>query len=109
MKKENYVDHMCVHVLYSVASVMSDSSQPRIVAHQAPLSLEFSRQEYSSGLPHPPPGDLPNPGTKPVSPASLALQADSFYTEPPGKSSMDHPYSQILQRTFGKKKCMWGI
>ena len=69
---------------------------PWTVAHQAPLSLEFSRQEYRSGLRCPPPGDLPNPGIKPASPASLALQADSLYTEPPGKSYMDHSYSQIL-------------
>ena len=52
------------------------------VAHQAPLSMGFSRQDYSSGLPCPPPGDLPNPGIKPTSPAL----ADGFYiTEPPWK------------------------
>ena len=39
------------------------------VAHQAPLSMGFSRQEYWNGLPCPPPGDLPNPGIKPTSPA----------------------------------------
>ena len=42
---------------------------PRTVAHQAPWSMEFSRQEYWSGLPFPPPGDLPDPGMKPRSPA----------------------------------------
>ena len=42
---------------------------PRTVARQAPLSMGFSRQEYWSGLPCPPPGDLPNPGTKRRSPA----------------------------------------
>ena len=47
-----------------------------------PLSMEFSRQEYWSGLPFPIPGDLPDPGIKPTSPA---LQADSLPTEPPGK------------------------
>ena len=52
------------------------------VAHQAPLSMGLSRQEYWSGLPFPPPGDLPNPGIKPK---SLALQADSLPSEPPGK------------------------
>ena len=52
------------------------------VACQASLSLGFSRQEYWSGLPFPPPEDLPNPGTEPGSPA---LQADSLPTEPPGK------------------------
>ena len=49
-----------------------------IVAHQAPLFMGFSRQEYWSGLPCPPPGDLPDPGVKPMSPVSPALQADSL-------------------------------
>ena len=48
---------------------------PRTVARQAPLSMGFSRQEYWSGLPFPSPGDLPNPGIEPGSPA---LQADAF-------------------------------
>ena len=48
------------------------------VAHQAPLSMVFSGQEYWSGLPCPPPGDLPNPGIKLASPGSLALQVDSL-------------------------------
>ena len=48
---------------------------PRTVACQVPLSMGFSRPEYWSGLPFPPPGDLPDPGIKPVSPA---LQADSL-------------------------------
>ena len=48
---------------------------PWTVAHQAPLSMGFSRQEYHNGLPFPPPGDLPNPGIKAESPA---LQADSL-------------------------------
>ena len=48
------------------------------VAHQAPLSMEFSRQEYQSGLPCPPPGDLPNPGIKLRSPA---LQVNSLQSE----------------------------
>ena len=51
------------------------------VAHQAPLSMEFSRQEYWSGLPSPSPGYLPNPGTEPGSPE---LQADFLLFEPPG-------------------------
>ena len=48
-------------------------------------SVRFSRQEYWAGLPFPPPGDLPNPGVKPESSESPALQADSLLTEPPGK------------------------
>ena len=55
---------------------------PRTVAHHAPLSMGFSRQENWSGLPCPPPRDLPNPETEPRSPA---LQADSLPPEPPGK------------------------
>ena len=51
---------------------------PQTVAHQAPLSMGFSRQEYWSGLPSPSPGDLPDPGTEPGSPA---LQADSLPIE----------------------------
>ena len=48
-------------------SVVSDSATPGTVAHQAPLSMGFSRQGYWSGLPCPPSGDLPHPGIKPVS------------------------------------------
>ena len=55
------------------------------VAGQAPLSVGFSRQDYWSGLPCPPPGDLCNPGIEPMSLMSLALQAASLPTEPPGK------------------------
>ena len=55
---------------------------PWTVAHQAPLSMEFSRQEYWSGLPFPSPGDLPDPGIEPRSPT---LQADSLPSKPPGK------------------------
>ena len=49
------------------------------------MSMGFSRQEYWNELPRPPPGDPSNPGTKPMSPASSALQVDSLPTEPPGK------------------------
>ena len=55
-------------------SVMSDSDSPRTVAHQAPLSMGFFRQEYWSGLPFPPPGDLPDPGTEPASLEFSALE-----------------------------------
>ena len=60
-------------------SVMSDSVTLWTVAHQAPLPMEFSRQEYWSGLPIPPPGDLPNPGIEPVSLMSPSL-ADRLFT-----------------------------
>ena len=56
------------------------------IAHQAPLSMGFPRQEYWSGLPFPPPGDLPDSGTEPGSLTSLALAGRFFTTVPPGKS-----------------------
>ena len=60
------------------------------IAHQAPLSMGFSRQEYWIGLPFPSPGDLPNPGTEPGSPA---LQADSLPSELQGSPTVR--YCQI--------------
>ena len=57
---------------------MSNSATLGTVACQAPLSMGFFRQEYRSGLSFPPPGDLPDPGIKPASPASPAMQADSI-------------------------------
>ena len=62
---------------------MSDSfAAPWTVAHEATLSMRFPRQEYWSGFPFPSPGDLPDPGTEPKSPA---LAGGFFTTEPPGK------------------------
>jgi len=55
---------------------------PWSTAHQALLSMGFSRQEYWSGLPFPSPGDLPNPG---IEPSSSTLQADALTSELPGK------------------------
>ena len=63
------------------------SATPCSVDPQAPLSMGFSRQEYCSGLPCPPPGDLPDPGIEPSSPVSPALQADSLPSEPPERIS----------------------
>ena len=57
----------------SVPSRVQLSATPGTVARQAPLSMGLSKQEYWRGLPFPFPGDLPNPGIKPVSPASPAL------------------------------------
>ena len=59
-----------------------DSLRPYGVADQASQSMGFSRQEYWSGLPLPSPGDLPDPGIEPGSPA---LEADALTAEPPGK------------------------
>ena len=67
-------------------SVMSDLATPRTVAHEAPLFMESSRQEYWSGLPFPPTGDLSNPGIGPTPPVSPALVGGFFITEPPGNT-----------------------
>ena len=68
------------------------------VAHQAPPSMEFSRQEYWSGLPFPSPGDLLDPGIEPGSPA---WQAGSLPSESPGKSFL-HILSYIFFKMFLK-------
>ena len=65
---------------YSLSHVRLFATQ-WTVAHQAPPSMGFSRQEYWSGLPFPSPGDLPDPGIEPRSPA---LQGDALTSEPPG-------------------------
>ena len=66
-------------------SVVSDSVTPWTVACQAPLSAEFSRQEYWSGLPFPTLGHLPDPGVEPMSLASSILSGEFFNIALPGK------------------------
>ena len=68
-----WLDHVCVHVCAQLLSHTQLFSTPWTVACQAPPSMGFSRQEYWSRLPFPPPGELPNPGTEPRSPESPAL------------------------------------
>ena len=100
-------------LLFSRSVVSNSFVTPQTVAHQAPLSVGFSRQEYCSELPFPPPGGLPDPGLKPASPV---LAGGFFTTEPPGKpwmhiegrgyilpvsmfpihSSFSHPFSNYL-------------
>ena len=82
-------------------SVVADSLWPPwAVACQAPLSMVFSRQEYWSGLPCPSPGDLPNPGIKPLSPT---LQVDSLPSKPPGKPlSPSYRATPALRDTLAK-------
>ena len=78
--KDLYLEYLKVKWSHSV---LSDSlPTPWTVAYKAPLSMEFSRQEYWRGLPFPSPGDLLEPG---IEPGSLALQADALPSEPPGK------------------------
>ena len=68
---------------------------PWTVACQATLSTGFSRQEHWSGLPCPPPGDLPDPGIEPASPA---LAGRFFTTEPPGKPH--NKFTFVLKGSF---------
>ena len=65
---------MCAQSLGHVQLLLT----PWTITHQAPLSMEFSRQEYLSWLSFPTPGDLPDPGIEPVSPAFSVWQADSL-------------------------------
>ena len=77
---------VCVRAHVLSHSVVSDSLWPPwTIARQAPLSMEFSRQEYWSMLPFPTPGNLPNPGIKPTSLASPALAGRLFITALSGK------------------------
>ena len=69
---------------------------PWTVARPAPLSMGFPRQEYWSGLPFPSPGDLPNPGIEPMSPASPELAGEFFTTDPPGEPSETATKIQML-------------
>ena len=78
------------------------SVTPWTVAHQGPLSMGFSGQEYWSGVPCPPPGDLLNPGIKP---RSSTLQADSLPSEPPGKQ-----VKEVRQRQISREVAyMWNL
>ena len=85
--------HVC-HVLSCVWLFET----PWTGVHQAPLYMEFSRQEYWNGLPFPPPADLPDPGIRPASPVPPALQADSLPLEPSGnwKNKMRTEWSLII-------------
>ena len=84
------------HTVCSVLSYVWLFATPWTVAHQATLSMEFSRQEYWGGLPFPP-GNLPDPGIKFTSPA---LAGGYFFTtEPPGKPTDLHSCEQDTQNS----------
>ena len=85
---------VCVYVCAQSLSLVQLCATPWTVAHQAPLSMGFPRQEYWSGLPFPPPEDLPDPGIKPMSPA---LAGGFFTTELLGKPSILKGMTQDLE------------
>ena len=86
--------YMHAHVLSH--SVVSDSAGPWTVARQTPLSMEFSRQEYWSGLPNSPPGNLPDPGIKPE---SLGM-AGGFFTTRATREAHDSVYMSMRLLKF---------
>ena len=90
--------------LFSVKHPCPTLVTPWTVAHQAPLSMGFSRQEYWSVLPFPPPGDLPDPGVEPIYLASSALAIGFLTTEPPGKLLTDQ--EPPLQAPPGKRSVL---
>ena len=84
------IAHVIVNIYTTYCCLVAKSCltvTPWTVTHQAPLSMEFSRQEYWNGLPSPLPRDLPDPGIKHTSPA---VAGGFFATEPPGKPYIQH-------------------
>ena len=82
-----------------------------VLSRQAPLSMRFHWQEYWSGLPFPPPGDLPDPGIEPASPASPALEANSYYWvtgegQVENEEKVNIANDQLLSRDLRKED--WG-
>ena len=91
-----YLYEECVLSSFSCVQLLVT---PWTVAHQAPPSMGFSRQEYWSGVPCPSPGDLPDPGIEPGSPAAPARQA--------GSSLLNHRESPICRVHYGKRWAGW--
>ena len=91
MCSEHLHEPCCLLLLLSRSVMFNCFATLWTVAHQTPVSMEFSRQEYWSGLPCPPPWDLPDPGIKPESPA---LTGVFFITGPLGKPSHEPTVGQ---------------
>ena len=120
-KRQNNLIRILIrcHQIYSSFSSKSTSGKSHsciqlyvtlcTIAHQSPLSLGFSRQEYWTGLPCPPPGDLPNPGIKPTSLPSPALAGGLFTTittweaQVEAQSSINVKFTLLLHITQGKE------
>ena len=91
------------HACMLSCSVISKSLLPWTVAHQAALSTGFSRQEHWSGMPFPPPGDLPNPRIEPASPVASALAGRIFTADPSGKHPKEDMWIQMVNKYM--KRC----
>ena len=92
-------------VVYTLSHVQLFAT-PWTVARQTSLSLGFPRQEYWGGLPFPSPGDLPNPGTEPASPA---LAGGFFTTKPPGEPLMHLFFSFHVKKKWGNHPSLFLI
>ena len=94
--------YLILHHLFVVQSIIRSNSfvTPWTVAHQAPLSMGFLRQEYWSGLPFPSPRDLPDPGIELM---SSALAVEFFISEPPGKPT-SFVYLIVISPTVSSKR-----
>ena len=76
------------------------------IAHQVPLFMKFSRQEYWSGLLFPTPGNLPDPGIKPASPVSPVLAGGFLPLVPPGFLPLAHYYTLLYERDLKRTHCI---
>ena len=94
---ESPINYYCCSATKSCLTLCN----PWTIACKAALSMGLSRQEYWSGFPCPPPGDLSNPGMEPVSLVSFALQADSLSTAPPEESMLLLLLLQMIKRQYG--------
>ena len=88
---------VCVHTRVCVLSNVQLFANLWTVAHQAPVSIQYFRQDYWSGLPFPPPGDLPIPGIESASLVSGTLQEDSLLLSHQGS-----PIKQVVLASFYK-------
>ena len=94
---------------YPAHTCVSNSATIRTVAHQVPIPVGFPRQEYWSGLPFPPPGDLPDPGIKPM---SLHWQADSLplrhqWSSPPSACTHTHTHTHTHPSIYPVLTAAW--
>ena len=89
---------------WSLSCVQLFAAPWTVAAHQAPLSMEFSRQEYWNGLPFPAPGDYPSSGVEPTSLASLALASGFCTSVPLGKPSTSL-WRLVTAVPSGRAKC----
>ena len=94
---DSYTLHVCVLSCFSCVWLLTTLWT---VAHQPPLSMGFSRQEYWSGLPYPPPGDLPDPEIEPVSLMSPALAGRFFTTSISWEAGQRHTFYFFKKLTF---------